>query len=141
LIILAGGSQENYEKAKPVFDVLGKMSLLLGGAGFGSSAKLAINYLLGLHLQGLAETVLFAKQNGISPENMLNIINESALGNGISKLKTPAILNNQFPAAFALKHLVKDLGLAKDAGLDAALFAPLQKSFQEAQEKGLGEAM
>jgi 3-hydroxyisobutyrate dehydrogenase len=139
LLILVGGSPENYEKAKPVFEVLGKMSLLLGGPGFGSSAKLANNYLLGLQIQGLAEAVLFAQKNGISPENMLTIINEGALGNGLSKLKTSSILKEQFPAAFALKHLVKDLGLAKDAGLNSVLSNPLINCFQQANDQGLGE--
>lgn len=139
LLILVGGKTENHEKARPLFDVLGKMSIYLGGPGYGSSAKLANNYLLGLHVQGLAEAILFAQQNGISPENMLTIINEGALGNGLSKLKTNSILLGQFPAAFALKHLVKDLGLAKDAGLDGALSTPLLNSFQQAKDQGLGE--
>lgn len=139
LLILVGGKPENHEKAKPLFEKLGKMSIYLGGPGFGSSAKLANNYLLGLHIQGLAEAVLFAKKNGISPENMLTIINEGALGNGLSKLKTNSILQEQFPAAFALKHLVKDLGLAKDAGLESALSKSLFKSFEEANLQGLGE--
>jgi 3-hydroxyisobutyrate dehydrogenase len=139
LLILVGGNTENHEKAKPLFEVLGKMSIYLGGPGFGSSAKLAINYLLGLHIQGLAETILFAQKNGISAENMLTIVNEGALGNGLSKLKTNSILQEQFPAAFALKHLVKDLGLAKDAGLDSVLSTPLLDSFQRANEEGLGE--
>jgi 3-hydroxyisobutyrate dehydrogenase len=138
LIILVGGTPENFEKAKPFFDVLGKLAIYLGGAGVGSSAKLAINYLLGLNLQGLAETVLFAQKNGVSMEDMLTIINEGACGNGITKLKTPAILNNNYPAAFALKHLVKDLGLAKDAGLDTPLIAPLFASYKKAEQEGLG---
>jgi 3-hydroxyisobutyrate dehydrogenase len=61
-----------------------------------SSAKLAINYLLGLNLQGIAETVLFEK-NGVSKEDMLNIINQGACGNGITNIKTPSILNDSFP--------------------------------------------
>lgn len=139
LIILVGGSADNYQKAKPFFDVLGKLSLHLGDNGVGSSAKLAINYFLGLNLQGLAETVLFAEKNGVSREDMLTIVNEGACGNGITKLKTSSILNNSFPAAFALKHLVKDLRLAKEAGLDAPLIHPLFDSFNHAQELGLGD--
>ncbi len=139
LLILVGGKTENHEKARPLFEVLGKMSIYLGGPGYGSSAKLANNYLLGLHIQGLAEAILFAQQNGISAENMLTIINEGALGNGLSKIKTNSILQGQFPAAFALKHLVKDLGLAKDAGLDSLLSTPLLNSFRKANEEGLGE--
>ena len=139
LIILVGGTVESYNKAKPMFDVLGKVSLHLGAVGVGSSAKLAINYLLGLNLQGLAETVLFAEKNGVKPEDMLAIINEGACGNGITKLKSSSILNNSFPAAFALKHLVKDLRLAKEAGLDAPLINPLFDSFNRAQNMGLGD--
>ena len=138
LIILVGGSDENYQKAKPIFDILGKLSIHLGPTGAGSSAKLAINYLLGLNLQGIAETVLFAEHNGISKENMLNIINESACGNGITKLKSTSIINNSYPAAFALKHLVKDLRLAGEAGLNASLYTPLYHSFQKAEAQGLG---
>lgn len=80
LIIMVGGAEQAFKKATPIFDVIGKLSIHLGENGAGSSAKLAINYLLGLNLQGLAETVLFAKENGIKTEDMLNIINEGACG-------------------------------------------------------------
>ncbi|WP_158828116.1 NAD(P)-dependent oxidoreductase [Mucilaginibacter lacusdianchii] len=139
LIILVGGSEQNYQKAKPLFDVLGKLSLLVGPVGAGSAAKLAINYFLGLNLQGLAETVLFAQANGVKTEDMLTIINEGACGNGITKIKSPAILKNEFPAAFALKHLAKDLRLAKEQGLETPLSTPLYNSFKQAQDAGLGD--
>ncbi|TCC98593.1 NAD(P)-dependent oxidoreductase [Pedobacter hiemivivus] len=139
LIILVGGEAQDFEKAKPVLDVLGKLALYLGSEGAGSSAKLAINYLLGINIQALAETVLFAEQNGISKENMLTIINEGACGNGIIKLKTPSVLADSFPSAFALKYIVKDLKLAKEAGLNSPLSAPLLNTFEAAAADGLGE--
>ena len=134
-----GTSKADFEIAKPIFDVLGKIAIHVGEAGVASSAKLAINYLLGLNLQGLAETILFAEQNGVAKEDMLSIINEGACGNGITKIKGPSIINDTYPAAFALKHLVKDLGLAKDAGLDSPLIHPLYDSYFSAQQEGLGE--
>ncbi|WP_342648634.1 NAD(P)-dependent oxidoreductase [Mucilaginibacter sp. CSA2-8R] len=139
LIILVGGETDAFEQAKPVLDKLGKLTLHLGPVGVGSAAKLAINYLLGLNLQGLAETVLFAKAGGVKTEDMLTIINEGAIGNGITKLKSPAILKGEFPAAFALKHLAKDLRLARAQGLDAPLSEPLYSSFKQAQDDGLGD--
>jgi 3-hydroxyisobutyrate dehydrogenase len=57
---------------------LGKVSIPVGEPGKASSAKLAINY-LGLNLQGLAETILFAEKNGYEEEDMLSIINEGVL--------------------------------------------------------------
>ena len=139
LVILAGASTEDFEMAKPIFEVLGKIAIHVGEPGVASSAKLAINYLLGLNLQGLAETVLFAEKNGVSNEDMLNIINQGACGNGITNIKTPNILNDSYPAAFALKHLVKDLRLAKEAGLDSPLIHPLYNSYAAAEKEGLGD--
>lgn len=139
LIILAGGPKQAYDTAKPLFDVIGKLSLHLGDNGAGSAAKLAINYLLGLNLQGLSETILFARQNGIKTEDMLTIINEGACGNGVTKLKGSNIVQQNFTAAFALKHLVKDLRLAGESGLQMPLFSPLYDTYQKALQQGLGE--
>ena len=139
LVILVGATADNYEKVKPIFDILGKIAIHVGEPGVASSAKLAINYLLGLNLQGIAETVLFAEKNGVSKGDMLNIINQGACGNGITNIKTPSILSDTYPAAFALKYLVKDLGLAKAAGLDSPLIHPLYDSYATAEKEGLGD--
>ncbi|KEQ30317.1 6-phosphogluconate dehydrogenase [Pedobacter antarcticus 4BY] len=138
LIIMVGGESEDYQQALPLFEVLGKLSLHLGGHGAGSSAKVAINYLLAVQTQALAETVLFAQRNGIDKERMLQIVNEGACGNKMSQLKTPSIIKGEFPAAFALKYIVKDLKLAKQAGLDAPLANPVLDTFSAAMQSGLG---
>jgi 3-hydroxyisobutyrate dehydrogenase len=139
LIMLVGGTEEAHQKARPVLEVLGKLTVHTGPVGAGAAAKLAINYFLGLNLQGLAETVLFAKTNGVKTEDMLTIINEGAVGSGITKLKAGSILKGEYPAAFALKHLAKDLRLAKEQGLDTPLSSPLYESFKQAQDGGLGD--
>lgn len=139
LIIMVGGNSEDYQQALPLFEVLGKLSLHLGGHGAGSSTKVAINYLLAVQTQALAETVIFAQRNGIDKERMLQIVNEGACGNKMSQLKTPSIIKGQFPAAFALKYIVKDLKLAKQAGLDAPLANPVLETFSGAMQLGLGD--
>ncbi|MEH6304579.1 NAD(P)-dependent oxidoreductase [Olivibacter sp. CPCC 100613] len=139
LIILAGGDEDNFRAAQPLFEKLGKLSFWLGSVGAGSSAKLAINYFLALTLEGLAETVLFAKKNGIKADDMLRIVNEGACGSPLTKLKTSAIVAGDFPAAFALKHMVKDLRLAREQGIDFPLAQPLAETYKKAMDKGLGE--
>lgn len=133
LVIMAGGEPATFEKAKPILEKLGKLALLVGETGAGNSAKLAINTLLSFHAQGLAETVLFAQQSGIKTEDMLNIINNSALGNVFAKIKGDAILNDNYKAAFALKHIAKDLRLAKAEGLNSPLAKIAYQTFQEAE--------
>lgn len=135
LVIMAGGDHQTFEEVKPIFDILGKLALKVGENGSGNAAKLAINTMLGLHAQGLAETILFANQQGISTKDLMELINNSALGNAFIKIKGEAILNDNYEAAFALKHIAKDLRLAKNEGLDSPLANVLNHSFQVAEQE------
>jgi 3-hydroxyisobutyrate dehydrogenase len=139
LVIMAGGKKGVYEAALPVFECLGKASFFLGEQGAGNCAKLAINLLLAFNMQGIAEAVLFAAEKGIGPNEMMAVINESALSNGITKGKTANIVNRDFTAAFALKHLAKDLRLAKQQGMHTPAGRSLQDSFQQALAGGFGD--
>jgi 3-hydroxyisobutyrate dehydrogenase len=139
LVIMVGGERAVYEKARPIFERLGKSSFWLGPHGAGNVAKLAINLLLAFQVQGLTESVLFAKANGIGPGSMLSLINESALANGITRGKAPNIIDRDFRATFALKHLAKDLRLAREQGLRTPGGLLIEESFRKARESGLGE--
>src|SRR5258706_9068946 len=136
---MVGGANEDYQKTLPIFETLGKRSFLLGEVGIASAAKLCLNYFLALTLQGLSETVLFAQQESINKEAMLNLINESALGSGIILLKSQAILSNDFSPAFALKHITKDLRLVQKEGMTFPLFNPLLASYESASQMGYDE--
>src|SRR5258706_559079 len=83
---------------------LEKHSSFMGEEGIASDANLCLNYFLALTFQGLSETVLFAQRENIDKEAMLRLVNESALGSEIIRLKSQTILSNDFSPAFALKH-------------------------------------
>lgn len=133
LVIMVGGEEEVFEKAKPVLEKLGKLTLRVGEVGAGNQAKLAINSLLALYTQGLAETVLFANQNGVKTDDLLNLINSAAIGNIFTKIKGDAILAEDYKPAFALKHIVKDLRLARDEGISSPLAKTALKTFENAE--------
>jgi 3-hydroxyisobutyrate dehydrogenase len=139
LVILIGGEQAQYELAKPIFDSLGKMAIHLGSNGAGNSAKLAINLMLAFYFEGMAEMVLFANQKGISTADMMAILNEGAMGCGISKIKTNNLVNGDFTAAFALKHLAKDLRLAKEQGLSTNVGLQIEENYRNASTFGFGD--
>lgn len=139
LIILVGGKEADFERAKPVFDNLGKSATLLGDNGAGNYAKLAINAFLGITVQGLAEAVIFAKKHGIGPDKLLPLINEGSVGSGITKIKTPGIVNDNYAPAFALKLLAKDIRLAREQGMDTPATVTLSESLNGAVKEGLGE--
>jgi len=133
LVVMVGGEEDVFQQAKPVLDHLSKLTLRVGSFGAGNSAKLAVNALLGIMSQGLAEVVLFAQSNGIESEDLLNIINNSAMGNVYLKIKGDAILQKNYQAAFALKHIAKDLRLAQKIGLKTPLGETICKTFQNAE--------
>jgi len=139
LVIMVGGEKAAYEKAKPIFDVLGKSSTYLGDSGKGNVAKLAINLLLGIVTQGLSEAVVFAEKNDVPAADLLPLINAGALGNGLIKMKTDNIINNNYKPAFALKLLVKDIRLAKESGMDTPIGEALYETIKEAADNGLAD--
>jgi len=134
LVIMAGGEEVVFEQMKPILEKMGKLAIRVGENGAGSSLKLAVNSILALYTQGLAETVLFANQQGIKTEDLLTVINNAAIGNTFTKIKGDAILQDNYKAAFALKHIVKDLRLAKAEGLNYPLAQTALKSFEAAEE-------
>jgi 3-hydroxyisobutyrate dehydrogenase len=140
LVIMAGGRQEDFERAKPIFDALGKAAHLLGENGAGNYAKLAINTFLGITLQGLSEAVIFARNNGISPEQFLPLINGGPIASVVSTAKSENILKGDFTPAFALALLAKDIRLAKGQGMDTPIGNALFDTLQQAVAKGLGSS-
>lgn len=139
LVIMVGGKQTAFNQVEPIFAALGKSATLLGENGSGNIAKLAINLFLGITIQGLSEAVLLAAENGIQPDALLPLINSGAIGSGITKIKTENIINNDYKAAFALKLLRKDLGLAEQMGMHTPAGLAVANTFAQAMEDGFGE--
>lgn len=135
LVIMAGGEQSAFDKVKPILETMGKQAVHLGETGAGNTAKLAINTLLAIHAQGLAEAVLLARNNGIQPEALLNLLNNGALANPFMKIKGDAIINDNYQAAFSLNNIVKDLGLARDIGLATPLGEATLATYSAAASK------
>jgi 3-hydroxyisobutyrate dehydrogenase len=138
LIIMAGGEQKDVTRALPCLEKMGRLVKHMGPNGYGIAAKLAVNYFLAITLQGLGETVLFAAQLGLSRSSFMDILNETAVGSGVTKLKTPSLISNTYPSAFALNLMLKDIILAKNAGATYPLGSTALQTYSAAAEQGLG---
>lgn len=139
LIILAGGAQKDVARAMPYFEKMGRLVKHLGENGKGLAAKLAVNYMLAIVYQGLAESVLIAEKLGLQRSDFLDIINESALGSGVTKIKTAPLVSDSYTPAFALDLMLKDILLAQDAGASYPLGNTAADSYKAAQQQGLGK--
>lgn len=143
LVILAGGTPESIEVCRPFFGKLGKSTLHFGEAGAGSSAKLAINLLLGVTAQAVGETLLFAESSGLDRELVLKMIGESAVSTKLFEGKREMYVKEEFPAAFMVSLVAKDLGLLADEARRKGLRLPLAEAagdtYAAASGSGKGE--
>ena len=139
LTIMVGGDADDLKTALPYFEKLGKFIKHVGPNGKGIATKLSVNYYLSILYLGLAETVLFAENNGINRSDLLEIINESACGSGATKVKTPLLINEDYKPAFALSYMQKDVMLAKKNGINFPLTDAVIETYAEALQSGMGD--
>ena len=79
LVSIVGGEKAIFDKVKPVLEAYSKKVILVGENGVGNAAKLAVNTYLGILTQGLAEIIQFSRTKNVKTEDLMEIINNSAL--------------------------------------------------------------
>lgn len=125
LTFMIGGSQAAFERAKPYFEIMGKRFYYCGAAGQGLHAKLTQNLVLGNLMEAFAEGMVLATKNGIAPELMLDILDNSAAKSSFITFKAPYILSRNFTTAFSTKWLHKDIGLALESARESNVPLPV----------------
>jgi 3-hydroxyisobutyrate dehydrogenase-like beta-hydroxyacid dehydrogenase len=123
LTFMIGGDQAVFERARPFFEIMGKLFYHCGGPGSGLQAKLTQNLVLANLFQGFAEGMVLAAKGGVAPQLMLEILDNSAAKSGLISFKAPFVLARNFETNFSTKWLHKDVGLALESakGLDVPL--------------------
>ena len=124
LTFMVGGEEDAFARAKPYFEIMGKVFYYCGAAGKGLQAKLTQNLILANIMQAFAEGMVLATKGGISPSLMLEILDNSAAKSGLISFKAPYILSRDFGTNFATKWMHKDVGLALEAGKELGVPLP-----------------
>ncbi|HUB22992.1 MAG TPA: NAD(P)-dependent oxidoreductase [Streptosporangiaceae bacterium] len=115
LTILASGPSWLQESVDPVFAALGRATTWLGPAGNGTRAKLVLNNWLADLTETTAETLAFARQLGLDPAAVVDLLESTPLAAPYAVQKARTMLAGDFTPAFALKHALKDADLAAEA--------------------------
>jgi 3-hydroxyisobutyrate dehydrogenase/2-hydroxy-3-oxopropionate reductase len=143
LTFMIGGDEGAFGRAKPHFEVMGKRLYYCGPSGQGLRAKLTQNLILANLMQAFAEGLVLATKNGVSPELMLDILDNSAAKSGLISAKAPFILKRDFRTNFSTKWMHKDVGLALESAKALDLPLPLtaitEQMLRAAIGKGYGE--
>ncbi|MDD2542088.1 MAG: NAD(P)-dependent oxidoreductase, partial [Desulfuromonadaceae bacterium] len=113
LTIMAAGNRALYDMSLPALEKMGKKILFLGDVGNAARMKLANNLVMSGVLTALCEGIALAAGSGLDTAQFLEVLDSGAVANPMFRLKGPLIAaNKEFPTAFPLKHMQKDLRLA-----------------------------
>ena len=74
LFVMVGGDREAYERAAPVLDAMAKGHVLLGPSGSGAAMKLAVNAMIAVTNEAVAETLVLAESFGIAREAAYDVL-------------------------------------------------------------------
>jgi 3-hydroxyisobutyrate dehydrogenase/2-hydroxy-3-oxopropionate reductase len=143
LTFMIGGDRAVFERAKPYFEAMGKQFYYCGAAGFGLQAKLTQNLILANLMQAFNEGLVLSTKGGISPDLMLEILNNSAAKSGLISFKAPFVFRRDFTTNFSTKWMHKDIGLALESAQEMGLPMPMtsltEQIYQAAIAEGYGE--
>lgn len=136
LVILASGPDRAQARVQPIFDVLGKRTMWVGGAGAGTRLKLATNSWILAVVEGGAETLALAEGLGLDPQLVLDAVEGGPLDLPYLRMKGKAIMQRDFEPSFRLKLAAKDASLVQEAaerhGLDLPLVRAIRARFDQA---------
>ncbi|WP_026869968.1 2-hydroxy-3-oxopropionate reductase [Inquilinus limosus] len=131
LTIMAGGKAEVFERAKPIFETMGKTITLVGGSGDGQTAKVANQIIVGLTIEAVAEGLLFAKRAGADVAKVREALMGGLATSRILELHGERMIKRSFDPGFRIRLHRKDLTLAIDAAKALDLMLPNTAATQQ----------
>jgi 3-hydroxyisobutyrate dehydrogenase len=144
LRFMIGGAAEDVETIRPVIAHLAKEIVHLGASGKGATAKLALNLLMGVEMQALAEAIVFGEKAGLDRGTLIRLISASGYSAPVMKFKAGVIARRAFENPdFRLKLMRKDLGLVLAETAELGVPMPVTSASHDwltnAKNQGLGE--
>ena len=124
LSIMVGGDAEDVERARPLFEALGKTIVHIGGHGAGQACKLANQIAVAINNLGVSEALVFAAAMGIDLERTRQVIAGGAGSSWAMQNYAPKMLAGDFKPGFMVDHQQKDLRNVLDAAYSQHLSLP-----------------
>ena len=112
LVFMVGGDASTLADAEPVLRVLGKKWFHLGPNGAGQTIKLAMNLILALQVDALAEALALVTAAGLQGEKLVEVMQSSMARSGVLDIKSQNLLKGDYTPSFPLRLMLKDMRLA-----------------------------
>lgn len=132
LTFMAGGEDDAFADAKPLFEVMGQKAVHCGAAGAGQSAKICNNMILAISMIGVCEAIGLADALDLDRQALFDVVSTSSgycwSMNAYCPMpgigpESPA--DRGYKPGFSAPLMLKDLGLAMTAARSSAANTPL----------------
>ena len=125
LTIMVGGPTRAFERAKPLFEALGKNITHIGEEnGTGQTCKVANQIIVALNIQAVAEALVFAAKAGADPASVRAALMGGFASSRVLEVHGERMLTRNFAPGFRIRLHQKDLNLALSAARDLSLALP-----------------
>ena len=131
LTIMAGGSQEAFERVLPLFKLMGKNITLVGANGDGQTAKVANQIIVALTIQAVSEALLFASKAGADPARVREALMGGFAASRILEVHGERMVKRTFAPGFRIALHQKDLNLALQGAKSLGISLPNTAATQE----------
>jgi 3-hydroxyisobutyrate dehydrogenase-like beta-hydroxyacid dehydrogenase len=116
LWIMAAGNKAIFEKVKPVLEHLGQTVHYFGKNGNATAMKLVGNLIVALEMEALAEGLVLAQKAGLDLKTVMEVVKVADFRSPLLVSNGQNILKRDFSPSFALKLMLKDVGLIERFG-------------------------
>ena len=149
LTFMVGGTESAYNTMLPLFEIMGKKSLLCGSSGSGQATKACNNMLLAITMIGVGEAFSLGENLSLDPKKLFEILSTStgscwAVNNycPIENVGPISPADNNFEPGFSANLMLKDLTIAinavKSANINAPFGTKAKENFQNMVEANEG---
>jgi len=143
LTIMAGGSDEDMQRAMPLFEVMGELIVHVGGVGTGQQVKVLSNAVSAVNCATLAQALVVGRRADVDLEALLKVMAGGSANSTMLQLKGEPMLKHDFTPLFKLDHMLKDVRLcleeARAAGAAFPAAALAGELYAAGSGRGLGD--
>ena len=143
LSIMVGGSEEDFERARPLFDVMGKVATHVGPTGAGQVVKACNQIVVALTIEAVSEALVLGSKGGVAPEKLVEALSGGLAGSAVMEAKKEKFFSHDFEPGFRIELHHKDLGIALAAGREYGVALPVtaivDQMLEASKAKGRGD--
>ncbi len=131
LTIMVGGSEEDFNLAMPVFELMGSNITLVGQIGVGQTTKVANQIVVALTIEAVGEALVFASKAGADPSKVRQALMGGLAQSRILEVHGERMIKRTFDPGFRIELHQKDLNLALQGAKSLGVSLPNTSSTQE----------